>query len=107
MGFARPRLPGDGLHPILHLELLLLEGGLLDLLLIAQDRLVRQGHEPALVLVVLLIQTAILLALREETVPERKRVLGHGTSVVEWMFGDGSMAALARVGRGGTPSDAN
>src|SRR5204863_9879003 len=46
-------------------------------LLIAQDRLPGQGYEPALEIVVLLIQTAVLLAVREETVPERKRVLGH------------------------------
>src|SRR2546428_8570305 len=77
MGFARPRLAGDGLHPILNLELFLLEGGLRDLLFIAQDRLAGRGDEPAVVLVVLLIQMAVLLALCEETVAERKRVLGH------------------------------
>jgi hypothetical protein len=54
-----PHDSGDGLHPVLDLELLLLEGRLLELLLVAQDRLLVQDVKAALVLVVLPVQLPV------------------------------------------------
>src|SRR5262245_44737106 len=38
-----PRLSGDGFHTVLHLQLLLLQSRFLDLLLVAQHHLLREG----------------------------------------------------------------
>src|SRR5438876_3039726 len=97
-----PRLAGDGLHAVLQVQLLLLEGGLLDLLLVAQDGLLGQGHEAALVLVVLLVQPAVLVVLHEETVLYRSRVLGHRHLLAGGMK-DGQSSDGHQARRGNAP----
>src|SRR5216683_6148004 len=71
-----PHPPRDRLHPVLQLELLLLQRGLLDLLFVAQDRLVVELAQAGLVLVMLLVKPSVFLVL-EETLREGTGVLGH------------------------------
>src|ERR1700730_1739065 len=70
-----PHPARDRFHPVLQLELLFLEGGLLDLLLVAQHGLVRELAQARFVLVMLLVKALVLLVL-EETL-RRTGVLGH------------------------------
>src|SRR5262245_9082346 len=70
-------LARDGFHPVLHLELLLLERGLFDLFLVAQDDLLGQHPEAIVELVMLFVQPAIFLVLAEERLPEGTGDLGH------------------------------
>src|SRR6266498_3310713 len=70
-----PHPARDRFHPVLQLELLLLESGLLDLLLVAQHGLVGELAQARFVLVMLLVKPLVLLVL-EETL-RRTGVLGH------------------------------
>src|SRR6187549_2346188 len=70
-----PHLARDRFHPVLQLELLFLESGLLDLLFVAQYDLVAELAQAVFVFVVLLVKTLVLLVL-EETL-RRTGVLGH------------------------------
>src|SRR5262245_28031939 len=72
-----PGLTRDRLHPILQLQLLLLERNLLDLLVVAQYRLLAQQAQALLVAVVLLFEPAVLLVLLKEALLGGARVLGH------------------------------
>ena len=56
----------DGFHPVLHLELPLLEHRLFDLLLVAEHDLLGQGPEAIVEFVMLFVQPAVLLVLAEE-----------------------------------------
>src|SRR4051812_18514974 len=70
-----PHPARDGFHPVLQLELPLLEGGLLDLLLVAQDDLVAEMAQAGFVLMMLLVKTSILLVLEESL--RGTGILGH------------------------------
>src|SRR3954463_16312720 len=71
-----PHPARDRFHLVLQLELLLLERGLLDLLVVAQDRLLRELGQAGFELVMLLVKTLVLLVL-EESLRGRSGVLGH------------------------------
>src|SRR5215471_3679756 len=72
-----PHPPRDRFHPVLQLELLLLQRRLLDLLFVAQDRLVVELAQAGLVLVMLLVQPTVFLVLKETLRREGTGVMGH------------------------------
>ena len=92
-----PAAPCELLHPVLQLELLLLQGGFLDLLVVAQDGLLGQFAQPALVLMVLLRELAILVVALHAR--GRDRFLRH-RRLLQGLRGDPRVGFQSCIGGG-------